>query len=152
MTGYHLAEINVARLLAPAGAPQVQGFFDALDAVNAAAEAATGFVWRLSGPDENAHADAVFDDPLLTINMSVWDSLEALMQFVYRDPVHLGAFRQKADWFEHMERSLALWWVPDGHIPSPEEGRARLEAIRREGPTPFAFDFRTRFDRSGAPI
>ncbi len=144
MSQFHLAEINIARLREPEGHPQVADFFAMLDSVNAEAEAAPGFVWRLAGEDANAEADAVFGDPLLAINMSVWETLEQLMVFVYRNPVHLEAFRRRRDWFEKMDVYLAMWWVPAGHIPTPAEAKQKLEHLAIHGSTAEAFTFRER--------
>ena len=36
---------------------------------------------------------------------------------------------------------VVLWWVADGHIPSVEEAKERLEFLRRHGPSPWAFPF-----------
>lgn len=88
-----------------------------------------------------------FADPDILINMSVWESLEALMGFVYKS-AHSGVLRRRREWFvEYPEPYMALWWVPHGHIPDPMEAWERLEHLRLHGPTPFAFPFRTPFQR-----
>jgi Domain of unknown function (DUF3291) len=53
---YVLAQVNIARLRAPLDSPQLTDFVAALDPVNAAADAAPGFVWRLQTEDGNATA------------------------------------------------------------------------------------------------
>ena len=78
--GWHLAQINVARLIAPEGDSRVQPFFDALDRVNALAEESPGFVWRLIGDGNNATDIQPTADPLLILNMSVWEDAESLYQ------------------------------------------------------------------------
>jgi hypothetical protein len=40
---------------------------------------------------------------------------------------------------------MALWWIPQGHIPTVEEAKARLEALRINGETAFAFSFKYPF-------
>ena len=146
MAGFHLAQINVGRFLAPIDSPQIKGFVDNLDRINALAEAQPGFVWRLVGEGNNATDLRPFDDPGLAVNLSVWESLEALAAFVYRTG-HRDVMRRRREWFEVMEVYMALWWVPVGHVPTPEEGWARLEHLRLHGPTPEAFTFREPFPR-----
>ena len=151
MSAYHLAEINVGRLIAPYGSPPVAEFVASLPKINALADQQPGFVWRLTGSADDATDIQAFDDPLMAINMSVWESLEALAAFVYRTE-HRDFMRRRREWFEAPAQAyLALWWVPVGHRPTAVEGRERLEALRRRGPTPFAFSFREPFPRPGAP-
>lgn len=154
MSGYHLAQINVGRLRAPVDDPLIRDFRDNLDRINAIADAAPGFVWRLVGEGNNA-TDIQPDpqDPLFAVNMSVWEGPQALGAFVYRSD-HLPIMRRRAEWFEKMELFLCLWWVPKGHVPTVEEGLARLETLRRRGPSPEAFTFRDIFpapDAAEAP-
>ena len=142
MNGYHLAQINVARLKAPIDAPQTADFKNNLDRINALAEASPGFVWRLTGEGNDATDLAAFDDPLVITNMSVWESLAALGAFVYRSG-HVEIMRRRDEWFHPMEVFMALWWVPAGHQPTAAEGLARLARLERDGPSPDAFTFRT---------
>jgi Domain of unknown function (DUF3291) len=44
---YHPAQINIGRLVAPIGDPQVAEVVAAPEPVNALADRAPGFVWRL---------------------------------------------------------------------------------------------------------
>ena len=143
--GYHLAEINIARLRAPVDDPMIADFVANLDRINALADGSPGFIWRLVGEGNNA-TDLQPDpsDPLLAVNMSVWESPQALGAFVYRSD-HIGIMRRRAEWFEKMELYMALWWVPKGHQPSVEEGMAAIERLRRFGPTAEAFTFKTPF-------
>lgn len=145
MSGYHLAQINVGRLLALVDHPMIADFKDNLDRINALADASPGFVWRLVGEGNNAtDIQPIPDDPLFAINMSVWETPQALGAFVYRTE-HVGFMRRRAEWFEKMELYMALWWVPKGQTPTVQEGMARLDTLRRLGPTPEAFTFRQPF-------
>lgn len=145
MTHYHLAQINVGRLRAPVDDPMIADFAADLDRVNAIADAAPGFVWRLTGQGNDAtDIRPSPDDALMAMNMSVWESLAALGAFVYRSD-HLPVMRRRAEWFEKMELYMALWWVPAGCRPTMEEGLARLDTLRRLGPTAEAFTFRDPF-------
>ena len=111
---------------------------------------APGFVWRLQTEDGNATAiRPVDDDELLAINMSVWESVEALADCVYRSD-HASFMRRRREWFERSEASyLALWWIPAGSIPTVREAMARIAQLDRYGQTPGAFTFRHRFAPPG---
>ena len=149
MAGYHLAQINIGTIKAPMDAPEIAGFADNLDRINALAEAQPGLVWRLTGEGNNATDLAVFDDPLMLINMSVWTDLDALAAFVYRSD-HRLIMRRRAEWFHKMELYTGLWWMPVGHQPTPHEGIERLALLRRLGPSPQAFTFKIPFPAPGA--
>jgi hypothetical protein len=142
---YHLAQINIARLVAPIDDPRIAEFVAQLDEINALADAAAGFIWRLQSESGNATDIVYSDDPFVIVNMSVWDSVEALRDYVYRTD-HARVFRDRAKWFEKMDKpNYCLWWIPAGHIPTVAEGRRRIEHYQQHGPTPFAFWFHERF-------
>ena len=152
MTGarYQLAQVNIGRLAAPLDSPQLAGFVNQLDPVNAVADAAPGFVWRLQTEDGNATAFRVFDDEWLMVNMSVWDSVEALLDYVY-GAEHRAVLRGRREWFVRLTEAVtALWWVPAGHRPSVAEAEQRLVLLRRHGPTPEAFTLRETFPAPGS--
>ena len=146
MSGYQLAQINVGRFIHLRDTPANAEFMAALDPVNAQADAAPGFIWRLVG-DGNDATDLVPDesDPQLLLNMSVWRDVDALASFVYRNSDHLAFMRRRKEWFEKIEIFQALWWVPTGHIPSVAEGMAKVAHIAEHGPTAEAFTFRQPF-------
>jgi uncharacterized protein DUF3291 len=143
--GWHLAQLNIGRMVAPTSAPEVADFMAALDPINALAEAAPGFVWRLQTDAGNATDIHAFDDELLLLNMSVWVSIEALRAFTYTT-AHTDVLRRRREWFERLDVAhLVLWWVPAGHIPTIGEALDRLETLRARGPTGAAFTFRVPF-------
>ena len=150
---WQLAQMNVATLMADAGDPVVQPFFDALAEVNALAEASPGFVWRLKDDSsDNATNIAVAIDPRFIVNMSVWESADALFDFVYRS-AHTGIMGQRRQFFAKPPEGRAyqvLWWVPAGTEPSVNDGLAKLWHLDRFGPTPMAFTFKQRFAAPGA--
>jgi hypothetical protein len=147
---WQLAQINVGRLVAPSGDRRVQPFFDALDRINALAEDATGFVWRLQTSAGNATDIKPTSDPLFIVNLSVWADAEALFEFVYRSG-HTPEMARRREYFQRFEGAYqALWWVPAGHRPSVDEGLARLWRLDRYGPTAEAFTFKMRFPAPGA--
>ena len=142
---YQLAEINIATFRAPIADPVNADFVAQLDRVNELAERAPGFVWRLTGEGNDAMDIRAFDDPNVAINMSVWQDVEALANFVYRSEGHREIMRRRRQWFDQMEFHLALWWVEAGHRPTIAEGKARLELLSRVGPSAEAFLFNKRF-------
>jgi hypothetical protein len=126
--------------------PGMKGFVDALDFVNATAEGSEGFVWRLQTEDGNATSVRAYNDDLLLVNISVWESVEHLKAFV-ADPGHLDIMRRRLEWFEPPGAPyLVLWWVPRGHSPTVEEARARLEHLRENGSSSHAFNFSHRYE------
>ena len=138
---YHLAQINIATAKAPLDSPVMKGFVDQLDAINALADNSPGFVWRLQTDDGDATALQVFDNERIIVNISVWESLDALKTYVYAGD-HLTVLKNKKSWFEKMAGpALALWWIPEGHIPSIADAKAVLETLKSAGPSPEAFTF-----------
>jgi hypothetical protein len=149
---HHLAQLNIARFKLPLDDPAMAGFVAALDPLNAVADTAPGFVWRLQTEDGNATSIRAFDDDLMLVNMSVWESVEALADYVYRSD-HVAVMRRRREWAQRMaEAYLVLWWIPVGSIPSIDEAKERLEHLRTHGPTPAAFTFKRRFDAAEAPV
>ena len=145
MTGWRVAQVNVAKLIAPLDHPRIDDFRLALDHINQLGEAQPGFVWRAKGSGFDATDCRVFDDPDVLINATVWETIEQLAAFAYRTE-HRDFVRRRLEWFEQpTEAFQAIWWVRDGEIPTLDDCVERLLHIRRHGPTPFAFDFRTRF-------
>ena len=143
---WHLAQLNVGRLLAPVESEVIAGFRAQLDPINALADADPGLVWRLQTEDGNATSIRPTEDDLFLINMSVWRSIEAVRAFTYTS-AHTGVLRQRRSWFEQLaEAHLVLWWVPAGHIPTIDEAMGRLDRLRAEGPSPAAFTFRAPFE------
>jgi hypothetical protein len=146
-----LAQANIGLLRAPIDEPIMKGFRSQLDSINALADRSPGFVWRLQTEDGNALAIRPFADERMAINMSVWESLETLQQFVYAS-AHVGPLRDRKQWFESIEGPiLVLWWIPVGHIPTVAEGQERLRRLKERGPSPDAFTFRSPFPSRDAP-
>jgi heme-degrading monooxygenase HmoA len=149
-----LAQVNIGRLRAPLDSPQLASFMAALDPVNALADTAPGFVWRLQTEDGNATTVRAFEwdqagSAGVIMNMSVWESVEALAAFVYSHQ-HRQVLRRRREWFEQMaEAYLALWWVPRGHIPATGEAEDRIRYLRAHGPTAHAFTLRVHFPPPG---
>ena len=130
--------------------PLLAEFVSNLDPINALADGSPGFVWRLQTEDGDATSIRAFDDDLMIINMSVWESIDQLAQFVYRSG-HVAVMRRRREWFERMRMYLALWWVPLGHAPTIGEAQDRLAHLEAHGPSPYAFTFKQRFAPDQSP-
>jgi hypothetical protein len=144
---YHLAQYNVARLVASLDDPLIAEFVAALDRVNQLGDRSPGFVWRHQTAEGNSTSIRVRGDPLILINFSVWEDAESLFEYTYRSD-HADVYRRRREWFEApSEAHLVLWWVPVGHEPTVEEAEQRLDYLRARGPTPQAFTFKQRFPR-----
>ena len=142
---FQLAQVNVGRALAPIHAAQMADFVANLNRINRLAEAATGFVWRLKDVSGNATGIDVGGDPRLIVNLSVWESREALFDFVYRSG-HTKIMARRKEWFEpYGQAYMALWWCPAGSPPTLDEAMRRLALLERRGPSPQAFTFKQSF-------
>ena len=146
MSNYHLAQVNIGRIRAPLESAQMAGFVARLEEINALADPSPGFVWRLQTPAGDATYLRPYEhDDRILINMSVWESVEALKQFVYRTS-HAELIRQRHEWFEKFAGVyLALWWVPVGHTPGVDEAKKRIAWLEQHGETQFAFTFKKIF-------
>ena len=138
----HLAELNIGRLLAPTDDPRVKDFMDNLDRINGLRKRMPGFVWMSEGSGEPGTGNtekSIGDDPQLVFNLTVWEDLPSLEDFVYKT-LHSKFMDRKAEWFEVLgEQHFVMWWVEDGHQPTRDEALARLDELRRNGPSDAAF-------------
>jgi hypothetical protein len=139
---YNLAQCNAAKMRAPLTDPSMKAFADLLAPINQLADESPGFVWRLEDYEGNATAIRAYDDELILFNMSVWKSVEDLKNYTYKT-AHAHVYRDRSQWFEKNSRpSYALWWIIEGHIPTIDEAKARLEHLINNGPSDYAFDFK----------
>jgi Domain of unknown function (DUF3291) len=141
-TEFHLAELNVGRLVAPTDDPRVKDFMDALDVVNGLGKRMPGFVWMMEGSGEpgTGNTEAKLDgDPLYISNLTVWENVATLENFVW-NTVHRKFYERRAEWFEVLGRMhFVMWWVPAGHRPSLEEAQERLKWLQEHGDSDHAF-------------
>ncbi len=144
---WHLAQCNIAVANGPTNSPVMAEFMDSLDAINAAADAAPGFVWRLQDDNGNLTDVRVFDEENTLINVSTWTSIDAFRAYVY-GTAHGPYVRRRREWFTKPTDLpvLVMWWVPAGTEPSALEGRSRLERLASHGPSPEAFSMAKRFE------
>ncbi len=140
-----LAQLNIAKAKYPLDAPEIAEFVENLDPINALAEASAGFIWRLKDDSGNATNISAMADPDMLVNMSVWEDIDSLKEFMYRTH-HKEFLRRKKEWFHRLtEDTYVLWWVPVGHTPTVAEAMERLLYLRQHGETPYAFTFRNSF-------
>jgi hypothetical protein len=149
---FHLAQVNIARMLAPLDDPLLAGFVARLDEINQLADGSPGFVWRFQTGAGNATSLRPYDDDRLLFNLSVWQTLDDLRQYVYRS-AHSQLIGRRKDWFSKFDGPYyALWWVPAGHIPALEEAKQRLELLRAQGESQAAFSFKQAFPPPQADV
>jgi len=140
----HLAQLNIAQMKFAIDAPELAEFVARLDDVNALADGSPGFVWRLQTEDGDATAIDYFG-PEYLVNMSVWEDVESLHNYIYRT-AHNEVMARRKEWFERMlEVYSVLWWIPAGTIPTIAEADQRLQNLRQNGPTAEAFTFKKIF-------
>ena len=139
----HLAQLNIARPKYPMDSEGMAEFVNNLDPINAIAESSPGFIWRLKDESGDATGIRIFNDPDYIVNMSVWQSPEALKQFMFKTH-HIDFLKRKKEWFEPLDGAgLVLWWIEEGHIPTIAEAEERLLHLRHNGETEFAFSFKS---------
>ncbi len=145
---YQLAQINVARMIGVnMEDPIMKEFVDNLDKVNQLAENSEGFIWRLKDESNNASNFNPFNDDQIIINISVWESIEALEDFTYKT-FHTDFLRRRKEWFNKYGKAhFALWWIKEGEFPTVEEAVDRLEYFQKNGSTDVAFDFRKKMPK-----
>lgn len=141
----YLAQLNIAKAKYPLDAPEIKDFVDNLDLVNGIAETSDGFVWRLKDDAGDATNIQAYSDPDIIVNMSVWQDAEALKNFMFRTH-HRDFMRRKKEWFHPIaEDTYVLWWIPEGKMPTIEDGVKKLEYLRDNGDSPQAFTFKSNF-------
>ncbi len=147
MEAFHLAQINIAKRLAPLDDPIMKDFVNNLDRINALADESEDFIWRLKDEDKDLGAQ-VFQDDTLLINMSVWKNLEALFNYTYKSG-HIEVFKRKKEWFSKIKMMhMAFWYVPKGYEPNFLDAKNRLDYLNKHGETPYAFSFKSKFTAS----
>jgi hypothetical protein len=139
---HHLAELNIGRLIAPTDDPRVADFMNNLDRINGLGKRMPGFVWMMEGSGEPGTGNTennIGDDPQMVVNMTVWQDVASLEQFVW-NTVHKQFYDRRAEWFEVMKmQDLVMWWVPAGHQPTLAEALERLDHLRVNGDSDHAF-------------
>jgi len=149
VANFELAQLNIARMVAPADSPILKDFVANLDRINSLAEQTPGYVWRLQTDEGYATAVRLYGDDVI-VNLSMWKDVESLFNFVYQSG-HIDIMRRRKEWFERLRDAyMVLWWVPAGHRPTVAEANAKLEHLHATGPSPDAFTFKRPFAPPGA--
>jgi hypothetical protein len=141
MSSFQLAQLNIAKMRETLESPLMADFVNNLDRINALAEEASGFVWRLN--DENGSTVAIrpFGNDYI-VNMSVWKDLASLSYYAFKSG-HVEIMRRRREWFQPMDEAHAvLWWVAAGHCPTLLEAKQKLDHLRSYGAGPSAFTFK----------
>jgi Domain of unknown function (DUF3291) len=142
--GFHIAQFNMAKLLAPLDDPQLADFVGSLERINTIADESPGFIWRLQGDSGDATSLRPLGEDVI-VNMSVWRDIDSLHDFVYRT-AHAPVMAKRRQWFAKPEGPfMVLWWVRAGYRPTIDDAKARLSLLAHKGPSPGAFTFKTRF-------
>ena len=148
MNKYNIAQMNIAQARDAMDSETMKGFVDRLDEINALADSSDGFIWRLMTEEGDATSIQAFEDANVIVNMSTWENIDSLKQYVYKS-VHVELIRDRDAWFNKMLNAhQVLWWVPVGHIPTVEAGKERLQHLGDNGPSEFAFSFAKPFNPS----
>ena len=138
----HLAELNIGRLVAPTDDPKVAEFMGALDKINGLGKRMPGFVWMMEGSGEPGTGNTennLGDDPRFVANLTVWESVETLENFVW-NTVHKQFYDRRKDWFEVLgQMHFVMWWIEEGHRPTLDEAMARLDHLKTHGNSDQAF-------------
>jgi len=145
MKEHYIAQLNIAKAKSSMDSNTMQGFVERLDEINILAEQSHGFIWRLQTEEGDATLIRVFNDPLLIVNMSVWESIKSLQNYVYQSS-HVQLIQGRKNWFDKTNRiQQVLWWVPEGYIPTVQEGKNKLSFLEKNGPSINAFTFANPF-------
>lgn len=138
---HYLAQINIALMKAPLNDPIMAEFANALEEVNEVAEQSSGFVWRLKTSSGNATDLQAYSDPKILTNISVWLSVEQLKAYVYNS-LHTNFYIRRRQWFEKYQgEHFAMWWIDAEHLPTIEQGKAKLEYLKLHGDSAESFTF-----------
>jgi hypothetical protein len=141
-----LAQLNIGKAMFDLDDPNIADFVDNLDLVNGIAEKSEGFVWRLQDESGDATSIDAYNDPRMLVNMSVWKSIEALKHFMFKSH-HKDFLKRRSEWFFPMQgSSYVMWWIEDGHTPTIEEAKERLEYLNANGESARAFTMAGRFE------
>ncbi|MEO6454562.1 MAG: DUF3291 domain-containing protein [Ginsengibacter sp.] len=146
MGEYQIAEINIARMKGVnINDPVMKEFVDNLDRVNALAESSAGFVWRLKDDTNNATSINPYNDEQVIINVSVWQNIESLENFMYKS-FHSGFLKRRKAWFQLFGKAYtAMWWIPKSHLPTIDEAVEKLDYLQKNGASEKVFDFRKKY-------
>jgi Domain of unknown function (DUF3291) len=136
----HLAELNIAVPKYKLDDPRIADFMNSLERINSLAATMPGYVWMHKDETGSAfHLPTPW--PYAAANLSVWESAEQLEHFVW-NTVHKKFYNRKAEWFDAMKsHHLVMWFVEEGHRPSLNEAKERLDHLDLHGNSDYAFNW-----------
>lgn len=142
----HLAQLNIAKPKYSMDSTEIADFVNNLEPINAIAESSSGFIWRLKDKSGDATNIRVINDPEKIVNMSVWEDIDSLKNFMFKTH-HLEFMKRKKEWFHTLSmNTTVLWWIPAGHTPTLDEAIERLAHLQKKGESPKAFNLRRSFN------
>ena len=158
-----LAFATAGIFVARPGTTAVQGFFDRAPAANAAASRFDGYVSGSARIFVHPHTppyplEDVFPRYYLPgvhagigCTLSSWRTLEAVFSYAYSG-VHAQALAHRKEWCIKTDGPVyAAWWMGDEDVPTFAEAARRLDHLHDNGPSPFAFNFKSAYDATGNP-
>ena len=145
MSKYNLAQVNIAKVLAPMDDFIMKGFVDNLYAIYQIADTHQGFVSRINNEEYTTELRDTFPDESFIVNISVWKDLVALSGFTYKSG-HIEIFKRKKEWFNKIQmKYMGCWYIPEGHVPTHQEAKHRLNYVNKHICTPYPFSFKDKF-------
>jgi hypothetical protein len=147
MPNHHLAQINIARMLAPIDDPVMADFVANLPSINVV-EQSPGFVWRRNRMAV-MQRDYVYDDEMIIIKYCLGKSgCVALIRLQKRS---LWILRDRKRWFEIRRSRIAMWWICVVILPRRKSPRNALNISASMAILPFAFSFKKVFPEPEPP-
>jgi len=140
----HLAQLNIAKPKYANDDPRFAEFMDNLERINGLGESMPGFVWIHK--DDSGHAMDMptpfsYGGQEAAANLTVWETPEDLEHFVW-NTVHNQFYKKKENWFKNMSSNhFVMWCIEEGHLPTLEEAKLRLDYLDQHGDTDFAFSW-----------
>ena len=138
---YQIVQANYAQWKPGISESEVNEFISQIAGVHAQAESAKGYVWRYVDDPDPKYIDRLFGMDGLVFNMSVWESIEDLKAFTFKN-LHNDVMRERSKWFVSLPFTTSImWWVQKGNIPTAEEAHEKFEIIEAKGPSYEVFTF-----------
>ena len=135
----HLAQFNIGHMTYDLEDPRMADFNRGIDMLNRIAEQSEGFVWKYETGVGGVVQEDVDNNPHILVNMTVWDSFESFRHFVW-NTLHKHFVNRKSEWFTPLDTAhFVMWWIPEGHRPTLDEARTKLDLLRQDASTDAAF-------------
>ena len=135
----HLAQFNIGHMTYDLADPRMADFNRGIDMLNRIAERSEGFVWKYETGVGGVVQEDVDNNPHILVNMTVWDSFESFRHFVW-NTLHKHFVNRKSEWFTPLDTAhFVMWWIPEGHRPTLDEARTKLDLLRQDASTDAAF-------------